>query len=1712
MGRFQRIGAIAAAVVLAQIIGAGVASACCNAIPPASRVFRSTLGSTDRPFAGAGDVVSMTLDPVCHATSPGFEPNGSDNVVTLVFTPTPDGPRRVIVIAADCGAVDLSSCPAAALPPSPCISIAELGSDGLTRGDDGSLRFRFPATVQFLSPDGLSGPVVLAVTKVGAPVPCDLVSTSCAASRSELLACVDTFFAQDGSCGTAPAAPFGQFTALPASNDYQALCTAPASVCTGLAKRVLFTLDAAGNVLLPMDWRGVLLSDAVPVARLLRSSTPIEAFLGQGRPVRIPDTSVLAAFDPAGVRLPPIFDPQHDVTDTNAVTLFGTTDATRTVLRIARRPRRCVGGADDGTPCPDGIGCTPPGTCQPLAQCVGGADEGLACGDAAPCTPPGTCAPPRCRAGLRAGLACTTDADCPQSECGPSLFDFTTRLTEGVGPVVVSQFTATALDPVPLDGLIQSAALNAFVIEEAIAREDLNGDGDMTDHVVKLGDRRSGQVAVIGTGGAQGRAVARIQQPPFSFPALAADGDLVAFLEPEWAQFDEDENGDGDAEDTILRIFRLGDVGAVEAGLDLAVDAAPLVNGRSLAISDGDVFFRTPESSGAGKATALVSAVANCPSSGFPVSFASAFVETGRPAISADGRFVAFESRPTAELVGDPGGACGIYVQDRVTGETTLVSVSTGGPSTGASPADADAIQPSMSADGRFVAFTTRAGNLSPAAMGGSLQVFVHDRCLSNGVAVPGCSPTTELASENAGTAGDHDSLTPALSGNGRFVAFTSNAGNLVAPPPPSCAGEFALPSQPYCYNAYVHDRQTGATVRVSETAGGTVGDDDSGFPVLSDDGRFVAYTTLSGNLVPGQPPGSNANIVVRDRDADGNGVFDELTAGAVTMTVVSVGPRNDIGNAPSLDPAISADGRFVAFTGAADNLVAGDTNFEPDAFVHDLHPPTGSSTGITTRASLMSSGQQADDPNCNSFFSLCGSGRPTISADGRFVSFTSTAAPTPGGGAGTEVFVHDQLTGLTALASGGLASFGNSGKSAISGNGQFVVFQTGALDDTSNDLVFIHGPAPEVSGPGVPVDLTLDGAVLEVFDTASGTKTTLCGADDVAVAGGVAAYLRPEVAPPGTPACPGGSLNGDTDTTDRVVQLWQGGDRAENLGRAAVEVALSAQQLAALVSEDAQGQTDLNGDGDTSDLVVETHPVATPGDWTNLGQAADHVDVAGDIVAFTTPEAAQGNRDLNGDGDTLDRVVQVYDAAADGGRGTLTNVGQAAEEFVLGPSGLVAFRTPEKPPPSGGPRTPSEVLQIYDPAMGVLVNTGMAITPCLLEACDPRVPYRVLDHTVTFLTLECDQPGDNFNGCPTGGTDLNGNGNAGDLVLRVFNVAQACSSGTMTGTCNIVAANVVAAASAGICTDTGAACVRDPDCQQGGRTGTCFVPPGGCLFDLGMTCSVLSPSCPTGSFCRPTGNLQGTCEQDQGPCQSSVDCANPAAVCNVGDQNFQRLVNPIARRDGGSLVFTGAGHCLEQFDTPCALSEDCGPGEFCEGGRCQRDQGVCQRDTDCSPPAFCKRDLLAQTAADSDGDEIPDVIDNCPGVKNPLQEDSDGDGVGDACDSSRNCTRALSLPSVRCRLLDLIDATTSAVAPPLQDQLLRKLVDVRTVLATAGPGPRLQPELRHARERLDKYIRGLKSLGARRRVDPTKRAALLGQALPIREDLDGLLASARAG
>src|SRR5262249_19228962 len=144
----------------------------------------------------------------------------------------------------------------------------------------------------------------------------------------------------------------------------------------------------------------------------------------------------------------------------------------------------------------------------------------------------------------------------------------------------------------------QTPVLSSFVVSEAVQNKDLNGDGDAIDDVVLLVDRETGQRQAIGDGGEDGLATIRIHEPPFSFPAVATAGDVVALLESEPAQgagdLTSDINGDGDVADSILRVFRLGSPEAPLA-VPRAVDALPVIDHRPLVISGGRVFVRSSE-------------------------------------------------------------------------------------------------------------------------------------------------------------------------------------------------------------------------------------------------------------------------------------------------------------------------------------------------------------------------------------------------------------------------------------------------------------------------------------------------------------------------------------------------------------------------------------------------------------------------------------------------------------------------------------------------------------------------------------------------------------------------------------------------------------------------------------------------------------------------------------------------------------------------------------------------------------------------------------------------------------------------------------------------------------------------------------------------------------------------------------------------------------
>jgi len=333
-------------------------------------------------------------------------------------------------------------------------------------------------------------------------------------------------------------------------------------------------------------------------------------------------------------------------------------------------------------------------------------------------------------------------------------------------------------------------------------------------------------------------------------------------------------------------------------------------------------------------------------------------------------------------------------------GTTERVSVDSGG-----NEANGESrFRPAISADGSFVAFTSFATNLVPADGNRTMDVFVHDR--STGV-------TERVSVDGAGNQGDRSSYDPSISADGRFVAFASSATNLV----PGDAG--------WRDDVFVHDRWTGATERVSVDSAGNPGDDSSYSPSISADGRFVAFRSRATNLVAGDTNGS-IDVFVHDRwtgatervsvDSDGN---------------QATGDRYSPAIADCYNPALSADGRFVAFASLAANLVPGDTNGSMDVFVHDRQ------TGTTERVSVDSAGTE-----------MSYSDHPAISADGRFVTFDTVYG----------VFVRDRWTGSTDLVSPRpVAAMDGSSLPSISADGRFVVFWLTGRYSTGVDDVLVY-------------------------------------------------------------------------------------------------------------------------------------------------------------------------------------------------------------------------------------------------------------------------------------------------------------------------------------------------------------------------------------------------------------------------------------------------------------------------------------------------------------------------------------------------------------------------------------------------------------------------------------------------------------------------------
>ena len=383
-------------------------------------------------------------------------------------------------------------------------------------------------------------------------------------------------------------------------------------------------------------------------------------------------------------------------------------------------------------------------------------------------------------------------------------------------------------------------------------------------------------------------------------------------------------------------------------------------------------------------------------------------------AISADGRFVAFSSEADNLSPDDADGVRDVFVRDLSTGVTTLVSRASGPAGAGG---DGGSSRPSISADGRLVVFSSFARNLSADDEDAYEDVFVRDTVL-------GTTTLVSRASGLAGAGGDHASFGGVISADGTRVAFVSAAVNLSAV------------DDPASQDVFVRDLPGATTTLVSRATGadGAPADANSLSPSLSTDGSHVAFSSLATTL-SAEDDDFFRDVFVRD-----------LSTGATTLVSRGAGAFGGPGNGDSFEPSVSGDGRFVAFSSRADNLSPEGDDAPEDVYVRDL---VVNATVLVSRAS----GGGGAGGDADSFAA-------SISADGTRVAFTSEARnlSAEDGDGVTDVFVRDLPGGLTTLASRaagpmGAAADDNAFAPDISADGRYVAFHSAADDLSGEDL-----------------------------------------------------------------------------------------------------------------------------------------------------------------------------------------------------------------------------------------------------------------------------------------------------------------------------------------------------------------------------------------------------------------------------------------------------------------------------------------------------------------------------------------------------------------------------------------------------------------------------------------------------------------------------------
>jgi Tol biopolymer transport system component len=407
-------------------------------------------------------------------------------------------------------------------------------------------------------------------------------------------------------------------------------------------------------------------------------------------------------------------------------------------------------------------------------------------------------------------------------------------------------------------------------------------------------------------------------------------------------------------------------------------------------------------------------------------------------ALSADGRFLVFLSTAPNLVAGvtDTNRGDDVFLHDRATGETVLVSRSTRPEPATADQASRD---PAISADGRFVAFSSGALDLVPGQAGadGQENVFLWDRV----------SEVVELVSHAPGSesqAAEGQSFLPSLSADGRFVAFQSHATDLVNG---LADRNGSLP------DVFLYDRRTGRIALVSRSAAsaGKTANSGSFDPVISADGRFVAFRSRATDLVSGQ----------KDSNREQDFFLWDRTTGRTGLVSHAAADRTTAANGASLGrPFVSADGAFVAFLSRARNLVPGQSGLGTNVFLW------ARSTGAVT---LVTHTPSSSTRSAGAASNLAG-----LSADGSWVLFNSTGRSlVPGQSEETgqptyDVFLWSRQSEQIRLLSGAGGSATRTGNSDSFGNGLSADGSWAVLASRATDLV------PGVRNSGLYPDVFL--------------------------------------------------------------------------------------------------------------------------------------------------------------------------------------------------------------------------------------------------------------------------------------------------------------------------------------------------------------------------------------------------------------------------------------------------------------------------------------------------------------------------------------------------------------------------------------------------------------------------------------------------------------